>query len=107
MAKSVCGITSHVQYPQGAGEMPLLLLALLQQCGTQSIKIGEDPLVGLFHRGSNLLLGGVLPSRLVGVGFTLGPGGAAVLLGLSVGAIAATAVWAAPAARFLVAFQED
>jgi len=40
-------------------------------------------------------------------GFALGPVGAAVTLGLVSGMIAATAVWAAPMARLLVAFGDE
>jgi len=40
-------------------------------------------------------------------GFALGPVGAAALLGLSSGVIAATAIWAAPMARLMVAFRDE
>jgi len=54
----------------------------------------------------------IITSTLTGavagtVGFVLGPVGAAVLLALSVGTIAVTAVWAAPAIRLLVAIRDD
>lgn len=40
-------------------------------------------------------------------GFVVGPEASAVLLGLATGVITATAVWAAPAARLLVAFRDE
>jgi len=54
----------------------------------------------------------IITSTLTGTaagvaGFVLGPVGAAVLLGLSVSTMAATAVWAAPAMSLLVAIQDD
>ncbi len=40
------------------------------------------------------------------LGFALGPVGAPVLLGLLAGSVAATALWAAPTIRLLVALQD-
>ena len=40
-------------------------------------------------------------------GYFAGPVGAAIVLGLAGGAITATATWAAPAVRLLIAFRDD
>lgn len=63
--------------------------------------------VSAFHSRTAILTSTLTGAAAGLVGFVLGPVGTAILLGLAVSTMAATAVWAAPAISLLVAIRDD